>query len=437
MTDINWNLLGRPVDIGGAVQQGFAAGQLQKRQQQTQDILASYGQNPSAGVPGALAALDPNAYATLSQNDRQRVVADRQTQDALRETRARGVYADVLAQRLSPSTGATPAASRAATTDANGDIVVQAAMPDASATPAATIADVARLDPALAENLTKHIGTLDENSRDQFAQRTGVAAAVALAASRLPATERAAFLDSQTPLLKQAGWTQDQLVDFDPSDDNLQGMIAIGVGADKILADQRAAAGQAITVRGQDVSAATTRRGQDISASTSRRGQDIGAATARAGQAIQMRGQDMQASARAAAKPASVALAKNKLTALDAIDNQLNRVEKALAKAKYRGPVAGRIPGGISGADSAADAAIRQLAPLMRQLTRVPGEGAMSDYESRLAEAGQPSRAQTDEGLQETLAGYRDLIKATRAGYADIAGSAAPAPTRSGFKVVR
>lgn len=435
MTDINWGLLGRPIDIGGAVQQGYAAGRLQRRQQQTQDILASYGANPSGGVPGALWALDPDTAATLSQNDRQRVVAERQTQDALRQGQARGLYADVLAQR--PAGGAASgiaAPSRAATTNADGDIIVQA--PAASTAPAVSIADVARLDPQLASDLTKHIGDLDKNGREAFAQQTGVGAAVALAASHLPASERAAFIDSQAPLLKQAGWSPEQLAGFEPSDENLKGMIAIGVGADKIIADDRAAAGQAITVRGQDVSAATTRRGQDISASTTRRGQDIGAATARAGQAVAMRGQDMQAASKEAPKPATVALAKTKLTALNAIDNQLNRVEAALAKAKYRGPVAGRLPGGLSGPDSAADAAIRQLAPLVRQLTRVPGEGAMSDYESRLAEAGQPSRSQTAEGLQETLAGYRDLINATRSGYQDLVGET-PAPRRGGFKVVR
>jgi hypothetical protein len=218
-------------------------------------------------------------------------------------------------------------------------------------------------------------------------------------------------------------------------------MIAVGVGADKYLADQRAAAGQSVTMRGQDITSATTRRGQDISAATTRRGQDITASTARAGQAVTMRGQDMTAATAAAGReakqvsPATRALATNKLSSLSAIENQLGRVESALKKAKYRGPIYGNIPGSISGVDNAADAAIRQLAPLIRQLTRVPGEGAMSDYESRLAEAGQPSRAQTSEALQETLAGYRDLINATRSGYRDLLGQT-PA-RRDGFRVVR
>jgi hypothetical protein len=61
----------------------------------------------------------------------------------------------------------------------------------------------------------------------------------------------------------------------------------------------------------------------------------------------------------------------------------------------------------------------------------------MSDYESRLAEAGQPSRRQTPEGLQETLAGYRDLIRATRAGYRDLAGETPSPADNRGFKVRR
>jgi hypothetical protein len=54
--------------------------------------------------------------------------------------------------------------------------------------------------------------------------------------------------------------------------------------ADQQSDAQTAATGQAITVRGQDLSASTARRGQDMSA-----------ATARAGQAVTMRGQDMTA----------------------------------------------------------------------------------------------------------------------------------------------
>jgi hypothetical protein len=450
MTDINWGIL-RPVDIGAAATDGYNAGRLQKRQQATQDILAGYGSNPTAGVPAQLWALDPNIAATLSQNDRQRVVADRATQDALRTTQARNLGAGLLRQHTgAPSVSAalpiTPAdmatSGRAPATPgvtSEGDeITVTAASPSAaSQAPPISVADVFQQDPELAGQVIKHMGDLDENGRKAFGQKTSVAAALSLAASHLPLDQRQAYIDDHAPLLREAGWTNDEIGGFDPHDDNLKGMIAIGVGADKILSDERQAAGQAVTVRGQDVSAATSRRGQDISASTSRRGQDIGAATARSGQAITMRGQDMAAAGRVAPKPATVALAKGKLSSLTALENQLNRAEAALKKAKYTGPIAGRLPGGISGADSAADAAISNLAPLVRQLTRVPGEGAMSDYESKLAQAGLPSRAQTAEGRRQSLDDIRALVKQTRAGYSDLLGdNPAPASNR-GFKVVR
>lgn len=85
----------------------------------------------------------------------------------------------------------------------------------------------------------------------------------------------------------------------------VQTQIAQGMTIAERLADQRARDTQAITLRGQDMTAATARRGQDIGAQTAReghgvtmRGQDIGAATQRRGQdltaATTRRGQDMQ-----------------------------------------------------------------------------------------------------------------------------------------------
>jgi len=433
---INWGILSGAPDAGAAFSQGFETARTQRKQQVQEDALAAYGANPGGPVPAALWAANPQAAALAAKNSREVGALNRQMQ-------GNRVYANILRGTPDALGGAAPAVASSSSvplvgspTDASGDIVVTGARQQAAA-PMPTVADLAEYDPKLAADLTEHVGKLTDNEQKQFTHRMGVGAAVALAASDLPVSERAAFIDSSAPLLKDAGWTANDIAAFDPTDDNIRGLVNIGAGVDKIIADRRSEAGQKVTMRGQDVSASTARRGQDISAATTRRGQDMSAATAAAGQAVSMRGQDMAQAGREAPKPATVALAKTKLTALDAIDNQLNRVEKALKAAKYRGPVAGRLPGGISGKDSAADAAIRQLAPLIRQLTRVPGEGAMSDYESRLAEAGQPSRAQTDEGLAETLAGYRDLINATRSGYRDLAGKPAPAARRDGFKVVR
>lgn len=122
-------------------------------------------------------------------------------------------------------------------------------------------------------------------------------------------------------------------------------------------------------------------------------------------------------------------LARTKLTSLQAIDNQLRRVEAAMTAAEKDGNtgwLAGRLPGAINAASDKFDTAVAGLAPLIRQLTRVPGEGAMSDYESRLSEASLPSRTQTPEGRREALAQMRDLIRETRAGYTEMLGGSAP-----------
>jgi hypothetical protein len=414
MTQINWGILGQAGDPSKGVLEAYQQGRLLKQQRVRDDALAAYAQNPTADALRPLAAVDPAAYATLTKTNNE--------QDALRRAaQGRDAYAGYLRQHdPSAPPAAAVGASNAATTDANGDIVVTAKAPAAPVTPI-SIADVAQFDPEMAANLTKHVGDLDENGRKAFGQKTGTAAAVSLAASHLPLAERQAFIDDHAPLLREAGWSNDEIAGFDPHDDNLKGMIAIGVGADKIIADERAAAGQAVTVRGQDVSASTTRRGQDISASTAIRGQDIGAATARAGQAVAMRGQDMTQD-RFQLTQRQKQNVTSKLTDLKAIEGQLNRAEAALNKTDVKGPWIGHFGGSFSGSANAADAALAGLSPLIRKLTRTPGEGSMSDYESRLAQAGLPSRGQSEEGRREAIQGLRDLIRTTRAGYEEMGG---------------
>lgn len=120
-------------------------------------------------------------------------------------------------------------------------------------------------------------------------------------------------------------------------------------------------------------------------------------------------------------------LARAKLGNLTAIENQIRRVEQALDAAEtkgFTGPFWGRLPGtGAFDPESAVlDKSIAQLAPLIRQLTRVPGEGAMTDYESRLAQMSLPSRADNPAAVREAISGLRDLIGQTSAGYREMLG---------------
>jgi hypothetical protein len=86
------------------------------------------------------------------------------------------------------------------------------------------------------------------------------------------------------------------------------------------LLQQRA--GQAITVRGQDIQAATTRRGQDIQAQTTRRGQDL----------TEGRERDLTLQQNiASAKAFGTELAKNKVAAEAALPNAIATAEQTLA----------------------------------------------------------------------------------------------------------
>lgn len=70
--DINWGLA-RPVDVGGAFQDGWARGQAQRRETETRNALMDYAQNPNA--PGALNALaatgDPRLVMQAQQHQGQ------------------------------------------------------------------------------------------------------------------------------------------------------------------------------------------------------------------------------------------------------------------------------------------------------------------------------------------------------------------------------
>lgn len=176
-------------------------------------------------------------------------------------------------------------------------------------------------------------------------------------------------------------------------------------GQDRAAAD--AAAGRAVTLRGQTV----TMRGQDLTASRA----EIPSRRESAAERTVLRNGNM------------------KLRTLSNIERQIGEAERALdaaGKAGFTGMIAGRVPGGVSGVADRADKAVAGLAPLIRTLTRVPGEGAMSDYEARLAQASLPSRADTPEGRRQALQDIRALVSETKAGYQDLVGTSAPAPAR-------
>ncbi|MDH2239066.1 hypothetical protein N5K27_22415 [Pigmentiphaga sp. GD03639] len=85
------------------------------------------------------------------------------------------------------------------------------------------------------------------------------------------------------------------------------------------------------------------------------------------------------------------------------------------------GLVAGRNP--LSEAGRNYDAALSALQTTVRQLTRTPGEGAMSDYESRLAMAQLPSRADFASARDLKIQQLEDLADTIERGYSGLVGS--------------
>lgn len=115
----------------------------------------------------------------------------------------------------------------------------------------------------------------------------------------------------------------------------------------------------------------------------------------------------------------NIATTRQKLGTLDAIENQLNNVEALFEPLKGSwsagGGGQGRIP---TESGKKFDAAVAQLSPLMRQLTRVPGEGAVSDYETRLLENASLNRGDYESTTAEKLKAARELVAEMRKAHA-------------------
>lgn len=125
---------------------------------------------------------------------------------------------------------------------------------------------------------------------------------------------------------------------------------------------------------------------------------------------------------------------RQKLTGLRTINGQLDRVDatlKALEEDGWAGPVWGKVPltGSMDPESAAFDKSIASLTALVRQLTRTPGEGAMSDYESRLAAMIPPARSDNKAARDEALAGIRELVRNLQMGYREMLDPEGDDPT--------
>jgi len=117
------------------------------------------------------------------------------------------------------------------------------------------------------------------------------------------------------------------------------------------------------------------------------------------------------------AEKKQVDVSRQKLASLDAIEAQLSNVQKHFDTLKgswSAGPGGSLLP---TESGKQLDASVAALGPLMRQLTRVPGEGSTSDMETKLQEAAKINRGDYESVTQQKIDEARQLINNMRYGH--------------------
>lgn len=119
--------------------------------------------------------------------------------------------------------------------------------------------------------------------------------------------------------------------------------------------------------------------------------------------------------------PKDLVTARNKLNTVKLARQQLNDIKAKFAPLKgsmSAGPFGfGKIP---SEAGNAFDASVNRMRSTLTSLTRVPGVGAMSDYETRLDQAKFPNRNEYESVTEDSLNQLDAMLNAVETGYSDL-----------------
>lgn len=115
---------------------------------------------------------------------------------------------------------------------------------------------------------------------------------------------------------------------------------------------------------------------------------------------------------------------------------QLAKRQLELVRQKF-GALKGTFSSGLGGnyipseAGKQADAAVNSMRDTLTSITRVPGIGAMSDYETRLQQAKFPDRGQYESVSDQQIQSVQDTLDLLEKGYADmLQGGAAQTPSQ-------
>jgi hypothetical protein len=119
--------------------------------------------------------------------------------------------------------------------------------------------------------------------------------------------------------------------------------------------------------------------------------------------------------------PKDATVAKNKINTVKLARQQLADIRRAFEPLKdsiSAGPFGqGRAP---TPEGNAFDRAVDRMRSTLTALTRVPGVGAMSDYETRLDQAKFPNRGDYEKTTQESIDALDAMLNAVETGYTDL-----------------
>ena len=159
-----------------------------------------------------------------------------------------------------------------------------------------------------------------------------------------------------------------------------------------------------------------------LGANVSMRGQDIGAATAAAGRAVTMRGQDMSAETARAGQYATAdreaaavqrtedEKAKAKADVWNMYETARNGLMTGLAGAQTD-PITGRLPAATA-AQQVAEGGVAAMAPVLKQLFRVAGEGVFTDRDQQLLLDMVPKRTDLPAAREAKMANIDAIVRA-------------------------
>lgn len=126
------------------------------------------------------------------------------------------------------------------------------------------------------------------------------------------------------------------------------------------------------------------------------------------------------------------ATAKNKLTAVKLAKQQLQRIKDAFAEGT--GGVGPNAFGGYGGVQAMLptvlgkkfDARVDQMRSTLTALTRTPGVGSMSDYETKLDQSKFPARGDREAVTADKIQGLEDMLATIESGYTSLLSGGAP-----------